>query len=196
MKVKRLFSGEGFKGERNYINNQKVYEIIRTVLLFMLSAAVFLIGYLTTHTNKNLLTIVAVLGVLPAAKSAVNMIMFLRYNSCNKELADRFEAASGDLCSAFDRVFTSYEKNYVVEHLTVHSGSVIGYAPKPRKKEFKEADFEKHINNYLKAENFKDVTIKIFNDPDKYIDRLSDIQTIAKKGNEEAVMNVLLSISL
>ncbi len=196
MKFRRLFSGEGFKGERNYINNQKIYEIIRTVLLFMLSAAVFLIGYLTTHTNKNLLTIVAVLGVLPAAKSAVNMIMFLRYNSCNKELADRFEEASGDLCSAFDRVFTSYEKNYVVEHLTVHGGSVIGYAPKPRKKEFKEADFEKHINNYLKAENFKDVTIKIFNDPDKYIDRLSDIQTIAKKGNEEAVMNVLLSISL
>ena len=73
---------------------------------------------------------------------------------------------------------------------------MIGYAPKPKKKEFKEADFEKHISNYLKAENFKDITIKIFNDPDKYIERLSSLQTIAKKGNEEAVMSVLLSISL
>lgn len=196
MKFRRLFSGDGFKGERNYINNQKVYEIIRTVLFFMLSAAIYLIGYLTTHTNKNLLTIVAVLGCLPAAKSAVNMIMFLRYNSCKKELADRFETASKGLCCAFDRVFTSYEKNYVIDHLTVHGGSVIGYAPKPKKKEFQEADFEKHISTYLKAENHKEVTIKIFNDPEKYLERLSSIQGTSKKGNEEAIMSVLLSISL
>ena len=196
MKLKRLFSTDGYKGEKNYLNNQKTYEIIRTILFFALSAAVYLIGYLTTHTNKNLLTIVAVLGCLPAAKSAVNMIMFLRYKSCDKGLADRFEAASGDTLCAFDRVFTSYEKNYVVEHLAVRGGSIIGYAPKPAKKEFSETDFTKHLQTYLSAEKHTDVVIKIFNDPDKYIERLKSLSENSPKGNEEAIMSVLLSISL
>ncbi len=196
MNLKRLFSGEGFKGEKNYLNNQKKYEIVRTVLLFSLSAAVFLIGYLTTHTNKNLLTVVAVLGCLPAAKSTVNMIMFLRYNSCAGDLSDRFEASSNGLTTAFDRVFTSYEKNYCLDHICVHNGSVIGYAPKPKKKPFCEADFIKHLNTYLSAENYKDITIKVFTDPDKYIERLSAISGNDKKGNEEGIMKVLLSISL
>lgn len=196
MKFKRLFSSEGYKGEKNYLNNQKTYEIIRTVLMFSLSAAVYLIGYLTTHTNKNLLTVVAVLGTLPAAKSTVNMIMFLRYRSCDKELADRFEAASKGVLCAYDRVFTSYEKNFVIDHLCVRGGSIIGYAPKPAKKDFSENDFIKHLNTYLSAEKYTDVVIKIFNDPEKYLERLKSLSETPLKGNEEGIMNVLLSISL
>ncbi len=196
MKLKRLFSGENYKGEKNYLNNQRKYEITRTVLMFALSLAVYLIGFLTTHTNKNLLTVVAVLGCLPAAKSAVNMIMFLRFSSCDNNLADRFEAAQGDCLCAFDRVFTSYEKNYVIDHIAVRNGSIIGYAPKPKKKEFVEPDFVKHINTYLNAEGIKDTTIKIFGDSEKYIERLTKLQESGVKGNEESIMHVLLSISL
>ena len=78
---KRIFSGEAYKGEMNYINTQKKYEIIRTILYFSVSLILFIAGYVTTKTKLNVLTIVAILGCLPASKSAVNMIMFLKYKS-------------------------------------------------------------------------------------------------------------------
>lgn len=193
MNFKRLFSTEKFKGERNYLSNQRTYEIIRTVLLFALSAAVYLIGFLTTHTNKNLLTIVAVLGVLPAAKSAVNMIMFIRFKSGNPAFATEAEKLSETLVNAFDLVFTSYEKNYPTAHLAVKSGSVICFTEKA---DLNEENFSKHISTYLKAENYKDITVKVFKDKDKYIERLKALSELKDSGNEEGIMNVLKSISL
>lgn len=53
------------KGMPGYIKDQKKKRILITILLFGISIAVFLTGYLTTHTRNNLLTIVAILGCLP-----------------------------------------------------------------------------------------------------------------------------------
>ena len=60
-------------------------EILKTILYFGLSGAVFAAGYFTTGTKTNLLTIVAVLGCLPASKSMVSMIMYLRAGVCSKQ---------------------------------------------------------------------------------------------------------------
>ena len=68
MTISRLFSGENFKGTYLYLDTQKKYEIAKTAILYSLSVAIFLTGYISTGTKKNLLTIVAVLGVLPASK--------------------------------------------------------------------------------------------------------------------------------
>ena len=73
MTISRIFSGEKYKGTFGYLDTQKVYEIIRTVLFYSISIAIFVTGYVTTGTKKNLLTIVAVLGVLPASKSLVSV---------------------------------------------------------------------------------------------------------------------------
>ena len=78
----------------------------------------------------------------------------------------------------------------------MRGGSIIGYAPKPAKKDFSENDFIKHLNTYLSAEKYTDVVIKIFNDPEKYLERLKSLSETPLKGNEEGIMNVLLSISL
>ena len=59
--------------------------------MFGISLAIYLAGYLTVHSNKNLLTIVAVLGCLPASKSAVSMIMFLRAKGCSEALKAKID---------------------------------------------------------------------------------------------------------
>lgn len=189
----RLFSGENYKGEKNYLSNQLKYEIVRTVLMFLLSAAIYLIGYFTTKTNKNLLTIVAILGCLPACKSLVSTIMFIRFKSCPRALADTIASASNDLLFAFDRVFTSYDKNYSVDHLVVSGGMITGLS---LSKKFVEEDFIKHLDKYLKAENYKDVPIKIFKDEKKYVERLSGMPRNEITERDEGIMRVLLNISL
>ena len=87
MQLKRLFSSVYAKGTEQYLKTQKRYEVARTVLYFGISISLFIAGYLQTKSRVNLLTVVAVLGCLPASKSAVNAIMFLRYNGCSTQAA-------------------------------------------------------------------------------------------------------------
>ena len=78
MQFKRMFSTDAYKGTSGYLRTQKNYEILRTVLYFAISLSLFIAGWVTTGSRENLLTIVAVLGCLPACKSLVEMFMFLR----------------------------------------------------------------------------------------------------------------------
>lgn len=165
----RIFSTTNYKGTRNYINSQKKYEIIRTLLYFGISASLFIAGYVATKTKMNYLTVVAVVGCLPACKSLIGAIMFLRFKSCSKEVCKQLDEISHDLTELYDMVFTSYDKNYVVSHMVIAGNTVCGYT---ETKEFPEKEFQTHITNILKMDGHKNVTVKIFKDLDKYLDRI------------------------
>ena len=69
------------KGTPGYLDYKKKVEIIRTVIYFLLVAAIFTLGYVQTKTRSNLLTVVAILGCLPAAKALVGVITTVRRRS-------------------------------------------------------------------------------------------------------------------
>ena len=194
MHIIRLFSSDDYKGQRGYLDTQKVYEIIRTILYFSFSLSIFFIGWFHLKTRSNLLSILAVLFLLPASKSAVNMIMFLRYKSCDRENADLIDAESGEMNGLYDCVFTSYEKNYSIAHLVVKGSTICGFS---ENKDFDEQSFDKHLNDILAKENYKNVSIKIFNDRKKYLERLQQLKTIDAdetytSGILETIKNVIL----
>lgn len=194
MQLIRIFSTEKYKGTKDYINSQKKYEIIRTLLYFGISISLFVAGYIQTGRKANLLTIVAVLGCLPASKSAVSVIMFLRFKSCGADAASEIEKHCQGLHVLYDMVFTSYQKNYVVSHLAVQGNTVCGYSEKP---DFLENDYYKHIDNILKMDGLKDVTVKVFTDLKKYTDRLEQMKELeADEGRTEAVIATLKSVAL
>ena len=66
------------KGEPGYLKQQKKVVLIQTIVYFSISLAIFVIGYWSTKTKANLMSVVAVLGLLPASKSLVSLIMYLR----------------------------------------------------------------------------------------------------------------------
>lgn len=187
MKLKRLFSGESYKGTYHYLDSQKKYEIARTVLFFAISLILFFAGWITTKTKMNLLTIVAVLGCLPASKSAVGMIMYLKYHSCSKAAAEEIAKNSENLEGLYDLVFTSYQKNYVISHLTVKGKTICGYTEDCN---FDEPAFYKHIEMILKNDGFYNITVKIFTNLKKYTDRLQQMKTLE---NDTSCTNGILS---
>ena len=84
------------KGRPGYLDSQKKKEILKTAMMFGLVIAIMATGYLTTHTKKNLLTVVAVLGCLPAGKSLCR---------CDHEVAvpfDRTERSRRDRTGSRD----------------------------------------------------------------------------------------------
>ena len=194
MELKRLFTTETVKGTKHYLDTQKKYEWIRTVIYFAISLSLFAAGILTVGTRNNLLTIVAVLGCLPASKSLVEAVIYSRYGSLKKEAEAIIEANSQGLYCLYDLVFTSMEKTYPVPHLTICGNTVAGYMPDPR---LSEADCVKHLESCLKIDNFKDVSIKLFQDAGKYADRLKQLQALDQdREYSERLGSTFKSISL
>lgn len=194
MNLIRIFSAEKYKGMRNYLNTQKKYEILRTVLYFAISLSLFVAGYIATKSKLNLLTIVAVLGCLPACKSMVGMIMFLRFRSFPEDQAEEIEKHSQDMDVLYDMVFTTYEKNYHISHIALRGNTVVCYTCQEK------LDVNaciKHLNDTLALDGIKNITFKVFRNLDKYTARLDQMRELEDdKTVNEAVKKTLLSIAL
>lgn len=194
MQFKRMFTTDAYRGTRGYLRTQKIYEILRTVLYFAISLSLFIAGWVSTGSRENLLTIVAVLGCLPACKSLVEMFMFLRYRGCDEQVAAKIAAHTEGLTTLYDMVFTSYEKNYVIYHLTVCGNTVCGYTTDPK---FAEQAFYMHIQDILKKDNYREVSVKIFNDLDKYLARCDQLKELSSQPELSAgICQTLKSVSL
>ena len=185
MNFSRIFSGEAYKGTYLYLDTQRKYEIARAAIGFAISFGLFFAGYLTTGTRKNLLTVVAVLGMLPASKALVSVIMFCRFKSF-KEKIDK-----EGILSAYDMVFTSEKVNYFVSHLCVSGGCIIGYTESDK---FNETGFKEHVQSFLSAERISEMTIKVFTDKKAYLNRIGSLEESDK--NDAACMRVLKQIVL
>lgn len=194
MSLMRLFSTEAVKGTKHYLDSQKKYEWIRTVLYFAVSFSLFAAGILATGTRNNLLTVVAVLGCLPACKSLVEAIIYSRYHSLNDKDAEIIEASAEGLYCLYDLVFTSREKTYPVYHMVVCGNTLVGFMPNEK---LSETDCAKHLDSCLKIDNFKDVSIKLFQDVHKYAGRLKQLQELSQDGALSVnIGNTLKSVSL
>ncbi len=194
MSVKKNKKQKIGKGDYGYIRHQRKWEIAKTVFLFLLSLAIYLTGYYSTGTNKNLLTIVAVLGCLPASKCAVSMIMFLRAKGCSQELHSRIASHSQGLPQLYDNVLTSYEAAFQIPHMVYKGGSLIGIAVDPKCR----ADAcEKHLLSMCRQDGISDITVKIFQDVPKYLNRLDQLRALdAEDDRTQAVLSLIRAISI
>ena len=147
------------KGQYSYLSYKKKLSAIITIGMFTLSLAIFIMGYVTTKTNANLLTVVAVLGCLPASKSAVSMIMFLKAKGCSEEDKNVIEAAIGSLDGYYDLYFTGYSKNFPTDHLVVTKNAIIAYSTD---KKIAEKEFNEHMKDILNKERIHDIQLRIF----------------------------------
>ena len=182
------------KGEFLYLSHKKKSETIKTLVYFGISAAIFIMGYLSTHTKANYLTIVAVLGCLPASKSAVSMIMNLKVKGCSDKLHKAIKVRFGENTGFYNLYFTTYDKNYEIAHLFVKGMTVIGYT---EKKDMDENKFEEHLKTVLLHDAIKGVNVKLYKNMDKYLERISQMQSLENEiSKEESITKTLFSVSL
>lgn len=182
------------KGSFGYINHKKKMTTIFTITMFAISVALYIAGYVTTKTNANALTIVAVLGFLPASKSAVSMIMFLKAKGATEEDKNAIESVIGNLYGYYDLYFTGYQKNFPTNHITVTKNSILAYSSDAK---ITEKDFNGHMKDILNKERIHDITVKLFTDRDKYCNRLSELNSIeSDTTGRKDIVNMLFNVSL
>ena len=182
------------KGEFLYFQKKKKMEILKTVFLFGISAALYLAGYITTGSNKNYLTIVAILGCLPASRSAVSMIMYLKAKGCSDKVYQLITNNIGENIGSYNLYFTSYDKNFDISHVFAKGMTVIAFAEDVK---IDENAFEEHIKTVLNRDAITGVNIKLYKDLNKYVTRIEQMQKLEnEKNREKEMMKTLFAVSL
>lgn len=159
------------KGNFGYIRAQKKKRVLVTIVLFAIPLMIFFTGLAITKTRLNLFTFVAVMGCLPASKSAVGMILMLMQKPMEEGTYRKIENHRGSLEVAYELTVTAYEKNTQIDSIAVCANTVIGYTKSPK------ADLpfaEKHIEKILKGNGYK-VNVKIFRELKPYLERLDSL---------------------
>ncbi len=181
------------KGDYGYPPYETKRVIIRTAVYFLISVAVFLLGYFSTGKKENLLTIVAVLGMLPSSKSLVSVVMYLKIPKFSQEIYQEISAREGIVPVVYSLYLTSYKKNFAVDCFAVRGGSLIGYTS------FQECDAaacEEHIKGILKQNSIKNMTVKIFHEKTRFLERLGQLQELDSNKKETEILTLLCDISL
>lgn len=187
------------KGNPGYLEYKKKVEIIRTVIYFALVAAIFFLGYSQTHSKKNLLTIVAVVGCLPASKALVGVITRFPYPSIAAIRAEEIKSKTSHITVIYDMIITSREKVMPVNCIVLSGNTIFGYTDS-EKVDLKYA--ATHIRGMLNQNQFPEVSVKILNNYTAFLARVEGLDSIAAveksdtRAIEEKMANVILNISM
>lgn len=183
------------KGSYKYIYNERIRAIILTVIMYILAVGIYFLGYLTMHTNKNIWTIIAVLSILPASKSAIRMIMLIRYKSIPESLYYDIENRKGDLKSLYELIITTSDKSYLCDAVVYSNDTLIILSHIDQKGEKKLLE---HLNNSFESEGVK-TTVKVFSDEKKFISRIIEMNNNLSEDTSDkwvSVFNLLKVLSL
>lgn len=187
------------KGTPGYLDYKKKAEIIRTVIYFGIVAAVFFLGYFQTGTRLNLLTVVAILGCLPAGKALVGVIARFPYRSIDQDMAEEIKSKTKHLTACYDMIITSEEKIMPVDCIVISSSNIFGYT------HYEKVDLKmisEHIKTVLKQNGYTGLSVRVLNEYKPFITRaegLDNIEEVEKantKDQEEAIRRIILNISM
>lgn len=185
------------KGQFGYIRYKRGFHLILAIVMYAMAVILYFAGIKATGDNKNLLTVAAILGCLPASQSLVTAILGFRAKSCTKELFDKIEdKVTEDMVSVYDLYFTTYDKNYPVSHIVLKNNCLCGVMGNTK---HSTQELEKYLEETFLKNGIKGVSIKIFesNMTEKYINRLCELKKLeySKSAMEEDVIKLLFDIS-
>lgn len=187
------------KGNPGYINKHKKNAILKAVLEFGIVIALLILGIMETKSRLNLLTLVAVLGCLPASKALVEVIMIFPHHSIHDEVAEEIKNKTTELTTVYDLVLTSEKHIMPIDCVVVSDNMICGYTSN---KKTDVAFAAKHIKQMLYANQYTKVSVKIFDNYTAFLTRAEGMNNIASvektdtKQKEDGIRRVILNISL
>lgn len=165
------------KGKFGYTMSHRKWQFLKMSLYIALALAVFLVGFLTTKTTKNVLSIVAIVGALPISKEMVGVIMSFKRKPMDKGLYEQISAKAGDLEQIYELLFTTSDKSYAAEAVVIEGRDVICYVNDPKSDAPK---LQTHLQKMLAANEYKQ-NVKVYTDLKKFLDRVGDLERREKE---------------
>lgn len=185
------------KNQFGYIKYKRNFHLIIAIIMYAMAVLLYFAGIKATGDNKNLLTIAAILGCLPASQSLVTAILGFRAKCCDKNLHEEIERRLEDtMVSMYDLYFTTYDKNYPVSHVVMKNNCLCGLMEQSK---HSANELEKYIEETFMKNGIKGVSVKIFEKSmkEKYLNRINELKKLEyeKSVMEEEVIRLLSDIS-
>lgn len=182
------------KGEYGYFRSQKIRRSVVTAVMFAIPAVIFVTGLIITKSRLNMFTFVAIMGCLPASRSATGMIMMLMQKPASEQLRQKAEQAQGNAILLYDMAFTAYQKTVPVDCMAVGDTQAIGYCSNAK------ADLafgEQHIREILKKNGCKSTGVKLYAEEKPFLEQTRMIGQREQNGKKaEYICDVLRAIAL
>ena len=196
------------KGNFGYIRSEKRRRFIVAAGLLLIPIIVYIIGILVTGKRETIVTVISIVGTLPACRAIVSFIMMAMRKPIKKEAYDEIASHEGTLTTAYELYMTAYEKSAMVDAVAICGNTIVGLVTDP------EADLryeENHITKILRANGVAS-KVNLLTDIRKYVERMDSMNEHADSlregirftpdsrypdlGIEELIKQLLMSISL
>ena len=171
------------KGSFGYLKKKRILSAVKSLLLL---AAVFICYFAALrhfHTNKNIFSIAAALGALPAGRSIVMTIMLMRARGASESVRTAVDAVRGlqPGWSGYDLCLTAYDTAFSLSHAAVMAGRVVGLTENPQTNC---RQCEDHIRQILEKDGLTGYEVRIYDSLEPYRKALEDLAALA--GTSEA----------
>ena len=189
---------KGRKGEYGYIRRQKRVRLIRALVLYAAAFAVYYIGYRLNHGDRrNIYTVIAVVGIIPASMAAVSTIMMWMRKPMDPALFREVSAVSGNLHMLYELFLTTRDKNLYLDVVLVSQDQVIAYTREESRPAADIRFFEEHVTKTLRASGYGR-KVKIFTAKKQFLSRVEILNSRApEEGDTDyLVRSALLAIAL
>lgn len=166
------------KGLYGYFDMEKKRRLFITVFSFLIPLVIFVSGYIYNHSRQNILTIVAMVGLIPACLSLVSLIMVMMRRSIPKEEFDAIDPHIGSLTFAYELYMTSEKENAMVDCIVICGNEVVGLVTDP-KTNVRFA--QEHLQKMLKADGWSKVSVHMLADEKHFIERMDSLNAHEKE---------------
>lgn len=161
------------KGQYGYRDNHRKQQLLWVILFLAAIIVQLLARYFTTSSSvKNILTVMAVLTVLPMANLASPLLAGWRYKTPAEDYHQKMVPYEEKCTILYDLIITSKEYVLPMDAVAVHPGAVIGYCTNP-KVDVKKA--EAYLNEMLKG-NKLDANAKVIKEETTFLRRLENLK--------------------
>lgn len=170
------------KGEPGYNKNRKKKLMWGSIVGFLLMFLLFISGYLIYGTAKNLITIGAVIVVLPTTKIYVQYLMLSWKNNADPEFLGKIKLENPNLKIVCELQVTGSEKNFEIMYLAISKNNdIVAYTANPKTDLSK---FEKAVTNFLNYYNW-DTKVKLYGDIEGFCTHLKELSAESGEVNPE-----------
>lgn len=170
------------KGEPGYLMHRKKINLIKMVVAFGIVFAVLAAGLLIFKKRANILTVLSVVLVLPAAKRAVAYFVLLPHAPAAPPLIEAVQKKAPSLGKCFDCVFSN-SRSPIGTQAVVITDSVVCALTGEEKADTKL--FETSVQDFLENEKLH-VTVTLYKDEKAFLNRVHTLAVNFDSGDSAA----------
>lgn len=160
------------KGQPGYIRARKIKLGTGTVSGMLLIVLIYFIGYVIFDTGKNLITVLAVLAVLPVAKFFVQYLLLPWGVRADEKQYEELIKTAAPLKPYCELMVTAQEKSFAIIYMVIDKDeNIVAYTTQ---KNVEPDRFEKGVVNFLNYYDF-DAKVKLFTDYRQFEKRVKQL---------------------